>query len=229
MEKGNREELLRQIATRYAQADGERLLAELAGLDRQEGSRITPRLDRRVRAISLQAKRRRYARVAGLLAACLILALAAPPLLRYGWRQDLSSAQSSPAGYGESAARDEVAEDEAVVVEEAPAAGVGDYAVIPLTFTLPENFAVAGVEQDNARSVYFLSDQRFDDVVLTLERTTRPPETGGLVEIEIDGVLTYGISTGDYSLLTFNSGDILYTLTCRYDINTLLPLGRSIL
>ena len=43
-------------------------------------------------------------------------------------------------------------------------------------------------------------------------------------------VLVYsGFSGPDYSLLTFDADGILYVLSCRYDINTLIGLGEAIL
>lgn len=237
VEKDNRELFYRQLAALYADADGERLLRERAALEQDSVQRITPGLDRRVRAIPGRAKRRRNTRIAGLIAAVLVIALLAPQLLRYNQQNDVAAA---PEATTESAAPGEMAPaeqgaDEAVpeaapeMAEDAPAAGAGDYEIIPLSATLPANLTQIGVEQDNAQSIYYLSDQRQDDVVLTMEYSDSGPATDGLVQIDLDGHTTWGAVTGDYSLLTFEQDGILYTMTCKYDINTLLPLGRSIL
>lgn len=245
MEKHSSDALYRQIAELYAKADGERLLRERAEIETDGVQRITPGLDRRVRDIPARAKRRRYTRIAGLVAAALLLVAVAPQLLRGNRWSDLSGApmaSSAEAPADEQATEEAAPEQEDAVADELQVAeaepeageaespaGAGEYEVIPLSFALPANLSVIGVEQDNAQSVYFLSDQLQDDVVMTLEYSEQGPVTDGLLEIEIDGVSTWGTATADYSLLTFESGGILYKLTCRHDINTLVDLGRSIL
>ena len=65
--------------------------------------------------------------------------------------------------------------------------------------------------------------------MLTLEESSAPLQTAGLAKIDLggpDGLQAYGTQTDSYSLLTFQRGGVLYTLTCRHDINTLMRLGN---
>ena len=104
----------------------------------------------------------------------------------------------------------------------------GAPAIIPLSFSLPENLSVADTELDNGQSVYYLSDRYEDNVVMTLEKTDFEPGEG-LTAIRINGSAAYTRATADYQLLTFRKDGVLYTLTCRYELGTLLKLGEQIL
>jgi hypothetical protein len=62
-----------------------------------------------------------------------------------------------------------------------------------------------------------------------MELSESPPETIGLVEIALGSQTAYGAQKDAYSLLTFGQDGVLYTLTCRHDINTLIRLGRGLI
>ena len=87
------------------------------------------------------------------------------------------------------------------------------------------------VEQDVNKTVYHLNDNKLDDVVITLERSGDISRYDTLTELTIKGNNVFGSSGNGYNLLTFKDeeSDILYVLTCTYDINTLVLLGNSIL
>ena len=65
-------------------------------------------------------------------------------------------------------------------------------------------------------------------MVMTLEKTNFEPGEG-LTAIRINGSAAYTRATADYQLLTFRKDGVLYTLTCRYELDTLLNLGEQIL
>ncbi len=110
-----------------------------------------------------------------------------------------------------------------------PAAPVEQqYEIIPLAFELPQNFTIDAVLQDRGKTVYRLGDAREDDVVLTLEYA-EAPETDGLNEIEINASKAYGKYGADYSVLTFEKDGVVFNMTCKYDLNTLIGLGKDIL
>ena len=103
---------------------------------------------------------------------------------------------------------------------------------MPLPFNLPENFTVAAAKMDNGQSIYYLADTAKDDVVLTMEPVEDAGgdmDTDGLRVFDINGKTVYGRSAGAYSFLTFDEDGVRYTLTCKYDINTLLALSRAII
>jgi len=103
--------------------------------------------------------------------------------------------------------------------------------LLPLSFDLPAQFTVASVEQDIERTIYHLKDNMLDDVILTLERSGDISRYDTLVALSISGHNAFGSSGDGYSLLAFTDegNDILYVLTCKHDINTLVRLSESIL
>ena len=110
-----------------------------------------------------------------------------------------------------------------------PAPPATEYAVIPLAAALPDGFTQTGFEQDRGKSIYYIEDAFYDNVVLTLEYAGLPPDVGSLIEIDLGGATVYGKQTDAFSLLTFTQGGILHTLTSRHDINTLLRLSNALI
>ncbi|MDR3120394.1 MAG: hypothetical protein LBU58_03525 [Clostridiales bacterium] len=114
--------------------------------------------------------------------------------------------------------------------EAAGQARPGAYEVIPLGFTLADGFSIAGVEQDIERTIYYVADARNDDVVITLRQGGGAARAGlWALEIPIGGErqAAYGVYGADYSLLTFERGGVVYEMTCKYDLNTLLGLAQT--
>ena len=104
-----------------------------------------------------------------------------------------------------------------------------DTGIIPLNFTLPENMSVVKSELDRTRSVYTLEDKEGDNVVMTLERSADGAQTGDMTPMEINNTRVYFKSDSNYNLLRFKSGGIIYELSCRYDINTIIGISKNIL
>ena len=101
--------------------------------------------------------------------------------------------------------------------------------LLPLNFTLPDNLRVASSEWDNGQSIYTLRDTARDDVVLVMEPGSTFAAPDGFSPLSIDGSTAYARRTRDYNLLTFSAGGITYTLSCRYELDTLIALSRQIL
>lgn len=216
MKKRNSEEIYRHIAGQYVESYGEQLKKEQQELTQSGVTPITPGLDRKVRRIS-RRKNRRFLHIGATIAACLALAVMAPFVLRPGL--DSAGTPSSDASSSAPAAPDS---------SDAPAPQPV-YEILPLSFTLPEQFSVDHVELDRERSVYYLADSLSDDVVLVLEKTDRPIDTQQYTALKIGGHDAYAYASGDYNLITFQYSGIRYEMTCAYDINTLVELGESIL
>ena len=87
---------------------------------------------------------------------------------------------------------------------------------------------MAAMEQDGEKTIYHLDDSMLDDVVITLERSGDISRYDTLTEIPIGGRNAFGSSGNGYNLLAFvdEDSDILYVLTCKFDINTLVLLGE---
>lgn len=215
MKTDHNNEIYRIIASRYEEEMGKQLLSEKGLLEQQSPRADTWRLDELVRRGTRRRRNVKIARWAAAAAACVLFAVLIP--LWYPLVSDIRQPDTAESG---------------LTVGEMPEAseGEGTQEVIPLNFILPENFAVEGVELDNGMSVYYLGDSRQDPVVLQLQYAGGDGlRTDGLTELEIGGQPVYGRSADAYHLLTFESNGLLYTLTCAYDINTLVPLCESIL
>lgn len=100
--------------------------------------------------------------------------------------------------------------------------------VIAFTYTLPANLSMENCKQDQGQTIYYLKDQQEDDVIMTLEKGALP-DVSALTRYSVDGYAAYGRETADYQLLLFQKEGILYTLTCRYRMDTLLKLAKNIL
>ena len=112
--------------------------------------------------------------------------------------------------------------------EEAPSSEVAE--LIPLSYPLPSNFTVVDQKLDNGMTVYQLSDTYNDDVVMQLAYVESIDyEVDGLQEILVNGEPVYAEVENDYQKITFEKNGIVYILTCKYDINTLLPICENIL
>ncbi|MDR1439100.1 MAG: hypothetical protein LBJ10_03535 [Clostridiales bacterium] len=105
---------------------------------------------------------------------------------------------------------------------------------IPLGFALPAGFSISNAEQDREKTIYYLEHAASDDIVLVME----PSQTAALDEligsgelntIEIGPNIAYGAYNADFSELVFERGGIVYDMTCKYDINTLIGLCGAIM
>ena len=197
--KNNRDadRIFRELAERYAQADGERLRGELEGLE--TAAAAYPRLDRKVGTGAKERRSRRLVLGLAAAAACLLVVLAVPVLPGLLKREQASSSQ--------------------------PASDTA----IAFTYTLPVNLTMAGTEQDAGQTIYTLRDSGGDDVVMVLERAELPPQAEDMRTIRINGAAAYARAEADYALLLFRKHGVLYTLTCRYELDTLLELAKEIL
>ncbi len=246
MKKHDADFLFKKMANGYVDVYGGELKKEMEDMQRT-GAAEPDAQNNVVRRIKAKSKAR-VSGVLGVLAACIVLAVAIPAVLdRLSPMFDAVSTSTTDEAAAE-AVMEEATAGEAeswdyAMEEAAPAAGSAaeqpaadaggaqQYDIIPLNATLPDNFTVSAVEQDVARTIYYIDDANEDNVVLTLEDTEgqalEVPED--LDVIMINGVETYGKYRPDYSVLMFEQDGIEYVLTCKYDMNTLMELGEAIL
>ena len=212
------DELFREIANKYVEYYGETLHDELALLESNAAKApSTGNLERLVRRRISAEKRRPYVRVGAALAACLVVVLLLPFVRRLGVFTPPTSNDTAPA------------HSSAPLSPSDAAPAPSGFAVIPLSASLPNGFSQSGFEQDMEKSIYYIEDVYLDNVVLTLAEARALPDTGGLVAISLGDSTAYGTQTDSYSLLTFCRDDVVYEMTCRYDINTLIKLGEALL
>ncbi|MGI6404176.1 MAG: hypothetical protein ACOX0K_08235 [Oscillospiraceae bacterium] len=133
-------------------------------------------------------------------------------------QQHLPLPESAPAG-------DSVAPFSA----ESPPLLAQDGPIIPLPFELPEHLTILSAEQEGEKSTYLLSSTLSNRIVLTLESTSRTPNTEGLTPLSIDGQTVYTATYPQEQFLTFQKGGILYEMTCPSDLEALIAFSRVIL
>ena len=211
----DKDKIWKDIAQAYTEGEGRALEAERMELER--GAVFpTESLERRVLGIVRRRKRLRYLQSFAAAAAVLALVL----IGTQAWRQAGGDSQA-PAVSGQIA--------EATQQPPADSPVPPQYAVIPLSFPVPEGFTQTGFEQDYAKSVYTFADSMADDVVLTMLTSGEQPHTAGLTAVDINGATAYAAAGDGFCLLTFSKDGVLYELTCRYDVNTLTRFGKNIL
>ena len=145
-------------------------------------------------------RRRRVLAGVSAMAACLLLVLALP---RFIGRDTVPSASSAESGSA-------------------------DDTPIAFTATLPRNLSVSRTRQDRGQTIYYLADTRGDDVVMTLQREPLP-DTAGMTLQRLHGRPVYTLEKAEYALLLFRLDGISYTLTCRYELDTLMEAADAIL
>jgi len=211
----------KKIADEYLREYGAELRRELEAIEQRPSVTGTPSLDRRVSRGVAAHKRTRYTKYAGLIAACLAIALLTPFIIRFypSWTGTTAPDAYSPAPTSSLPAPP----------MEPPKAQQSE--VLPLSLSIPGQFDMESVAQDGEKTIYHLNDSKLDDVIITMERSGDISRYDSLIEIPIGGHSVFGSSGNGYNLLAFvdEDSDILYILTCKYDINTLVLLGESIL
>ena len=217
------DELMKKIADTYIERYGHELNVELDWLEQFPGTTISEiRLEQCVRE-QIAAKKRRpyYLGALSVLAACFVIALLllVPGLHNSDVLYSIDRPPTDPSSGLASPPHSAIPPDDS-------AFGQPDFEVIPLSASLPHGFNQIGFEQDYGKSIYFIEDQHLDNVVIILERPDALPDTSDLVEIDLGGLIAFGTQTDAYSLLTFSLDDVLYTLTSKHDINTLIRLGE---
>jgi len=250
----NSDDLFRQIASDYVDAWGKSLQEEQKELEQDSALALHPRMDRKVLGQVAARKRRRTAGALGAVAACLALAILLPRASNMGMGSTSQYAASSTEQKAAEIARvpealpddqafalaepeedrlDAQALPESTLEKESPAESAPlpeqGNGVIPLPFTLPEHLTILSAEREGEKSVYHLESSSSDPIVLTLESTSRFPDTEGLTPVDIDGQTVYTASRPEEQFLTFQKDGILYEMTCPSDLEALIALSRAIL
>jgi hypothetical protein len=202
MAMNSKEEFLRRAASEYVERQGEAFKEEVARFN-QETHYPTANLERRIFKAVRQRKRRF---VMPLVAAAACLAL-----LFFGGRTLFQNIRYIP--------------DIPKLTDQTS----DDRQLISLSFQVPTGFTQTGAEQDQGQSIYYFDDQLGDNVVLTLEKPEVPIDESFYTQLDINGASAYAASRDYYQIMMFEKDDVLYTLTCRYDVNTLLRFSEKIL
>jgi hypothetical protein len=202
MAMNSKEEFFRLAAIEYVERQGDALKQEAAWVN-HEAHYPTENLERRVFKAVRQRKRRFVAPLVAT-AACLALML-------FGGRTFFQNILNF------SNIREPITQTP------------DDRQLISLSFQVPSGFTQTGAEQDQGKSIYYFDDLQGDNVVLTLEKPEVPIDESSFTELDINDASVYAASREGYQMMTFEKDNLSYTLTCRYDVNTLLRFSEEIL
>jgi hypothetical protein len=209
-----KDDFLRWVANEYVERQGNALKQEAAWVNR-DSHYPTANLERRVmKAVGLR-KRRFVATFTAVAATAACLAL-----MFFGGRallQNFRLIRTNPN-----------IPNTPSITEQTDQTPV-DSVFISLSFQVPAGFTQTEMEQDQGKSIYYFDDQKGDHVVLTLEETDAPIDDSSYTQLDINNASVYAASREGYHIMTFEKDQVLYTLTCRYDVNTLLRFSEKIL
>ena len=214
---GGMDEKLKRAAEAYVKKEGESLLAEANEIRRQNVSYMTPRADRTVSGLVTKRKKPALRNtVFGLCAAAACIMIVARVV----------TGLPGPGG-ADSQAPGAAAEPPP------PITAPGE--ILPISFTLPEGYAVGKAEFDNGMSVYSMESETHGGVVLTMYYEEdglgggAPGAPGaGFDEVIIDGMPVAAKVRDTYMLLTFERAGLSYTLSSEDNMGALAAFYRNI-
>lgn len=231
------EHIFKHMAEEYIEFQGEKLKRERQELER-DGIPELHSLDIKVKK-AMSGKRKVIISIAGLAAACLLLLIAIPALRITGGysgaagssidaESELSTATVQSASesqimgaqqHSDSEEKDSVAgEIDSYQLQMAP----------NMDFELPDQYAVTGFTQEEGKAIYYLEHDAAGEIVVEIEQGGQLKNENFEV-VSINGIDVYTLFTGEEQLLTFKKNDLLYTLCCSQDADSLMSLAGSIL
>lgn len=229
--KSSEDQVFKKLADAYAEQHGRSLLQEQHALEAQRIGYATPRADERVR--QLAGKGRRTSRRKGISRLPYFAAAAAVLLVFIGVPALLASQGVNPFALFEQTQNSASVEGDSgnsspSSSDSTPPSSSAD-SILPLSFTLPAQFSVASVEADRRETIYHLHNELHDDVVLSVSASEgEGAEAHEMDEVFIEGTLVAAKIRDEFKLLSFESGDLLYTISCRDDLATLSALYQAI-
>lgn len=197
-------DIFKTIASQYVEIDGKKLKAEITKLDKEKRINISPAFNNSIHNNISKLKIRKYIIRTGTLAACFLLFV-----LSYYYIQNLNKILPNN--------------------KFQEAANQPTYEMITLSVNLPEKYNISQIKQDKEETIYFIHNSTNDDVILTIKKSDNNLEIEGLKKISINNTMAYGLAKKDYSIIKFEKDGNLYTLTCKYDYNTLIEISKIIL
>jgi len=212
----NDDKVMKEWADGYIEQYGQALLEEQRIIEEQGLRYAIPRADARVGQLTAQSAtgRKKRSRVPLVAAAAAILVL---------------TVGASTIFINQNALFSELSEPTALTNDTAD--GILDpvLAVKMLNFNLPAQYMVAEAKLDQGETIYHLKSNRLEDVVMTIKKPQdQDGWMQGLDEVYIDNKLVPARINTDYKLLIFENHGLLYTISCREDLSSLIPLYHSI-
>lgn len=215
------ERFFKNIASLYAEKEGGLLKEELAELEKENDIQYSPHLDRKIknRILSLKMRKLSYALVP--VAACfLLLAVYFGSLPANNRPNGTPIADNAPADSGSPIAQ-----------ATAPAAPHSTPAISAelLSARLPYGYEITEVDYDKEKTIFHIINDTNNEIVLTMEEAAGQIAKNAFQEIVVNNTPVYGLVKKDYSVITYEKDDILYTLTSKYNYKDLIEISKNLI
>lgn len=194
------EQFFKHIASLYAEKEGEALRDELRQLNNEGTVDHTLSLDKKVNTKIRSIKIRQLTYKLMPVAACLVIFV-------------LYFANPSVRN------QDSAIKEEAVTNEQI------DF----VSAKLPPGYTLSKKDYDKNKTIYYIASNTNNDIVLTTEEFASVIEKEFFQELQIKDTKVYGLVKDDFSVITYEKDNILYTLTSRYDYQDLIELSKSLI
>jgi len=208
--ENNSDKLFKRMASTYADLYGQAQKRDHELLNAQNTRYITPRMDGTIGEIIKKKKKRTTSIWISTIAAAACFVIAVTALSGLWAKQGSLETEDTAPG-----------DQDSVVMREG---------FISMSFDTGPQYHISDTDYDNGKSIYYVDNTALDNIVMILEKSDEDfKEYQKLTRMSVAGVIAYGIYRADYSLLAFERGGIYYTLTCGYDIRTLIDFAEIII
>lgn len=245
------DDIFKELAARYTEIDSEMLKEQYRKIEKDDTINTSPQLDIRVHQNISKKKTRTYiTKVCQLAAGLLILMLAGYTMnhITIGTsknsgmdksesriqspgdgEQDYHSDMSDSISGTQNANADTQVAGKSLETSNEDTDDAAKDDIIPLEAALPDNFSITNIVQDGSETIYNIADTNNDGVILTICKSDGTMDIDGFEQININQTPAYVLEEDDYILLKFEKDGCLYSLTCKYNVNTLIQISESII
>lgn len=233
MSENNFEEIFKTIADAYVDQYAEELKAEYIEIKDQCLTYITPKLDGRIKNI-LRSKGSSHNRVFQVIAASIVLLLLIPGIIGLMKLRQLNkgdtysssndSVYTSPsAGADQGYGLDELNEP---IYEETYTGDNNEMVLLQLS--LPDKYVIQYSQLDNNQTIHYITSQNLDNIVTTIEYDIGNDWYKDFSVVDINGLKGYYRNSDDYKMIVFVKDEHIYTVTCRFDMETIYDFVKYI-
>lgn len=214
------EQFFKSIASLYAEKDGELLKNELEQIEKEGSVTYSSRLDKKIKNKILNMKIRKLSYSLVPIAACFIL------LAVYFSSPSFNNKPTEIVDNSPSMADSPSAPTDS---NDTPRPTPNNNEVQLLSAKLPRGYMLTDVDYDNGKTIYYIVNESKNEIVLTTEEFSGEIENEIFQEININNTRVYGMVKNDYSVITYEKDDLLYTLTSKYNYKDLIEISKGLL
>ena len=228
----NNEKALKQLANDYVNQYGLELLEENEQLKQQNTVYATPRADASVAHYNTPPQKRKKSRVPffAAAAACLVLFVGSASIIsNLPILEPTSTAASGDAAAPNNDYAQVPAPPSDTAESESPDLAEETMPPPPIIFTIPPQYSLIKEEAHTNFSVYTFNTDTSNQIILTIRYSSSDIKWQENMDlIAIDGEFVHTTTENSTLFLLFESQEYLYELSTTSDLDSILPLYRSI-